>query len=1569
MSNHRAAASTVHHRQGPEFSSRARTGRRSAVAASAVLLFLGVVAGALGLQAQPAGATTAGWQVSLDRVPAFAPVAHPANGAATVACPSASVCFAIGDVNQGGSPSATRFIAQTVNGGTTWTDTTLPGGLGVNTLTAISCPSTSVCFVTGTNAINHSLLIETTDGGANWVAASAPNPITGQYGPAISCPTASTCVVPEEISTAPTYGFAVTTDGGTTWTTDALSTSYNGSALAGVDCPTTTTCFSVSTGGFLLHTTNGGSSWGAEALPSGLYPQIVGCGDATHCVVEGYDTGTFNPETSVTTDGSTWSAVAALTAGDTYPAVTCPSTANCYLAETYQNMPGTTDYEGQVLTSTNGGQTFGSGGFPGGTAPVGGVACGSATTCEAVATETYPTPNGSAYFGQIVGTTDSGANWSAQTLPAGTNAISETACPSTTLCLAIAGNQILGSTDGGDSWRVENQTVAMAGGYTGIACPSTTDCVAIAKGDWMAGSAVIRSTDGGSSWSDVPLMWWHTDLSALSCTSTGYCVIVGNGGSNLVPWAWASTDGGATWAIWATQVPAPANAAPPTTLACAGTDCTAVLTDPSTGLPAVVSSISSGDWHASTLPSGWATTNPGAPAPRISSISCPSTTFCMAVGEDNQANFGVLTSTNGGVAWTALTVDPAFWSDLAFAVDCVDASNCQVVGLGTALTTTDGGTTWANVSTPASAATAGLISLSCVTASYCFAGGSNGTQGGAYILGLGFSPPVVITTTSLPGATYGAAYTSGVGATGGSTPYTWSISAGALPGGVTLDPSSGAISGVPTAAGTFDFTVKATDSSSPAKSATQPLSITVAPIVPDPPTGVSGTPGNGRVALTWSAPVGDGGSTVTDYKVVPFIGTIAQPVVDTGLTATSFTVPGLTNGTAYTFEVQAVNAVGGGTPSTASGPVTPTGPPTPSLSVATNPTPTAAAGSTVTYTATASGPAGTPTGPVAFTIGATTLCTATLSAGTGSCTASNAPAGTDTVTGSYPGDTNYSTATATTPLRVGYVTTTTPTASPSPTAFATSVTYGATVTSTSGTPTGTVAFTTGATALCTANLSAGTGSCTAADAPVGTDTVTATYSGDTTSLPGTGTTSLTLNRAPTTTTGSVSAATVDSGATVTYSSTVASPAGTPTGPVAFTIGATTLCTATLASGAASCTATNAPVGADTVTATYNGDTDFAASTGTTPLTVKTLSMTTATASPSPTDFGTSVTYGAAVASSPVTPTGTVTFTVGATTLCTATLAAGAASCTATDAPAGTDTVTAAYAGDAAVAGSSGTTTLVVQVPPPAPVPGTTSSQSGSSDTSTGTASATTGPVSASATGAGSLTVGAYTGNPTTGSISVAGATSTQFEDVAVGTGSSFRSVTVRICGVSANYQLDYWNGTRWVAFAPLSAQHYDPATGCVSVTVDATGTTPTIADLTGTPIAAVNLPGPSGKGYWLVASDGGIFAFGDAAFHGSTGAQHLNEPIVGMAATADKKGYWLVASDGGIFAFGDASFYGSTGALSLNKPIVGMASTPDGKGYWLVASDGGIFAFGDASFYGSTGALSLNKPIVGMASG
>ncbi len=75
----------------------------------------------------------------------------------------------------------------------------------------------------------------------------------------------------------------------------------------------------------------------------------------------------------------------------------------------------------------------------------------------------------------------------------------------------------------------------------------------------------------------------------------------------------------------------------------------------------------------------------------------------------------------------------------------------------------------------------------------------------------------------------------------------------------------------------------------------------------------------------------------------------------------------------------------------------------------------------------------------------------------------------------------------------------------------------------------------------------------------------------------------------------------------------------------------------------------------------------------------------------------------------------------------------------------------------------------------------------------------------------------------------------------------------------------------------------------------------------------------------MVATDGGIFGF-HAPFLGSTGAIHLNQPIVGISPTADGDGYRMVARDGGIFSFGNARFSGSMGGSHLNQPMVGLAS-------------------------------------------
>jgi hypothetical protein len=120
-------------------------------------------------------------------------------------------------------------------------------------------------------------------------------------------------------------------------------------------------------------------------------------------------------------------------------------------------------------------------------------------------------------------------------------------------------------------------------------------------------------------------------------------------------------------------------------------------------------------------------------------------------------------------------------------------------------------------------------------------------------------------------------------------------------------------------------------------------------------------------------------------------------------------------------------------------------------------------------------------------------------------------------------------------------------------------------------------------------------------------------------------------------------------------------------------------------------------------------------------------------------------------------------------------------------------------------------------------------------------------------------------------------------------------------------------------------------------------------------------------GYWLDASDGGVFSYGDTQFYGSipglglhpagSGVPNsLNAPIVGMVPSHNDGGYFMVASDGGVFAFGDAHFAGSCpGIGGCSGSAVAVMPDASGNGYWLVTSTGHIYTFGDAPYFGAPG--------------
>jgi hypothetical protein len=128
----------------------------------------------------------------------------------------------------------------------------------------------------------------------------------------------------------------------------------------------------------------------------------------------------------------------------------------------------------------------------------------------------------------------------------------------------------------------------------------------------------------------------------------------------------------------------------------------------------------------------------------------------------------------------------------------------------------------------------------------------------------------------------------------------------------------------------------------------------------------------------------------------------------------------------------------------------------------------------------------------------------------------------------------------------------------------------------------------------------------------------------------------------------------------------------------------------------------------------------------------------------------------------------------------------------------------------------------------------------------------------------------------------------------------------------------------------------------------------------------VRVPTARAGGYWLVGSDGGVYAF-DAPFEGSLPGigQHVSD-IVGMAATPDDRGYDLTLSNGAVSAFGDARYFGGANTEPhLNASIVGIAVDPATGGYWLAGADGGVYAFG-APFEGSAADTHLNQPVIAI---
>ncbi len=475
------------------------------------------------------------------------------------------------------------------------------------------------------------------------------------------------------------------------------------------------------------------------------------------------------------------------------------------------------------------------------------VVCPSAGNC--VATGFYSDTTGSSPA--MVVTQSAGGAWKASelTLPANANTtaghqsaeLNSVACASAGNCAAAGtytdttgGDQALVATQSaGGAWQASELTLPANASTTAgaqraflnlVGCASAGNCAAAGQYKDTTGStqALIATQSAGGAWQASELTLpananttaGHQDavLNSVVCPSAGHCAAAGNyidTGSRRQAMVATQSAGGA-WQASELTLPANANTTAGVqsaflrSVVCpsAGTCTAAGLYRDTTGsTQAMVATQSAGGgWQASelTLPAN-ANTTAGHQDAELNSVACASAGNCAAAGfyEDTTGSERALVATqSAGGAWQA--------SELTQPGNAITAGN-QV----------------------------DLNSVVCPSAGYCtVAGYYRDTTGSLQALVVSSVASLGVGTSSLPSGADGSAYNARLSSTGGAGTGTWSLSSGSLPAGLSLNASTGVISGVPRAIGRSNFTVSVSDPGPPVQHASASLSIAVGPAPP-----------------------------------------------------------------------------------------------------------------------------------------------------------------------------------------------------------------------------------------------------------------------------------------------------------------------------------------------------------------------------------------------------------------------------------------------------------------------------------------------------------------------------------------------------------------------------------------------------------------------------------------------------------------------------------------------------------------------------------------------------------------
>ncbi len=478
------------------------------------------------------------------------------------------------------------------------------------------------------------------------------------------------------------------------------------------------------------------ASWQQQntPTPSGSNPtwslSAVSCtGTATCMAVGNVDSSLLSESRS----GNTWTIVSIPDpGGGQLPGIWCTSSSSCEAVGRFDN-GGTTETLAEVWNGSN--WTIQSTPNPAGvtSSQLNDVSCVTASRCEAVGQATVS-------GGNVVTLAEewNGSNWTIKnTQDVGGAVISEligVSCTAANSCEAVGesrtGNNFpaLAEKWNGSNWTIQSTSLGTFSPLEGVSCTAATACTATGSGlaaRWDGSNWTMQTIakPGGSGTSNA-------DLSRVSCTDKTRCMAVGSFPKDAVETVVAEQWDGTSWKIKPTPITSANDSSGLFGVSCTfATACTAVgfLHNPLGPNHALAE-----DWSLR-----WQLQPPqipnGAIASDLQTVSCPSVSFCAAVGGDEQNGsvFDAVVQTWNGRFWTIGTTPNASNSVLS-GVDCTGAKACTAVGDvdaggGTLSTLAErwDGTNWVVQPTPdpAGAIHSFLISVSCPAAKSCIAVG------------------------------------------------------------------------------------------------------------------------------------------------------------------------------------------------------------------------------------------------------------------------------------------------------------------------------------------------------------------------------------------------------------------------------------------------------------------------------------------------------------------------------------------------------------------------------------------------------------------------------------------------------------------------------------------------------------------------------------------------------------------------------------------------------------------------------------------------------------------------------